>query len=163
MFSDTAYRRMLARIAAKYQDTDGLQLIDRSDLRKIAFLLVRREIHKPCGDTIKDLAPGFSIYRDVTDILATLTPQEFLNIFPPAKNYDGIRHGNKDYFTTMEAINKLPPHVSIGRNINIMDLICDYLNSDIELFAARGMTLTAGLIKLAKDKEAAETVKPCRT
>lgn len=60
-------------------------------------------------------------YKAMTDIIkaaSRLTPEEFMSLFPPDKEYNGEKYMEKDYFTTMKAVKRFPAGKPIGKEIN---------------------------------------------
>jgi hypothetical protein len=54
------------------------------------------------------------------------TPREIIRLFPPTKEYDGARLGCKDYFTTMETVQKRGLDRQLGHRVK--KFLWDYLN-----------------------------------
>jgi hypothetical protein len=67
-------------------------------------------------------------------MIGLLTPREFMNIFPVSKTYDGKKYEIKDYFYTMEMINKHGIDNEIGVD-NVLEFLFDYVNPTIDLYA----------------------------
>ena len=60
-------------------------------------------------------------YKAMTDIVkaaSRLTPEEFMSLFPPDKEYNGEKYMEKDYFTTMKAVKRFPAGKPIDKGIN---------------------------------------------
>lgn len=74
----------------------------------------------------------------IISYMRSLTPREFINIFPINKEYDGIKQEMKDYFYTMNMIKALPQDKPIGANI--FNFLLDYTNIYINIFAAKIMS-----------------------
>ena len=64
--------------------------------------------------------------------IGCLTPQEFVRLFPITKEYDGVKHGVKDYFYTIEKINAMPDE-PIGEE-NVSEFLFNYCNRDIDRY-----------------------------
>ena len=77
----------------------------------------------------------FEFADTVMSMMANLTPREFMNLFPIAKEYDGDKWGIKDYFYTMEYIKKLSPDEPIGDKIQ--DFLWNYTNREIDAFLVK--------------------------
>ena len=85
--------------------------------------------------TREDVANRFQFADTVMSMMANLTPREFMNLFPIAKEYDGDKWGIKDYFYTMEYIKKLSPDEPIGDKIQ--DFLWNYTNHEIDAFLVK--------------------------
>lgn len=65
--------------------------------------------------------------------IAHLTVKDFIQMFPPDKNYNGRRDDSKDYFSTMQYIRSFEQDEAIGKG-RVDELICEYSNEDIKRF-----------------------------
>ena len=127
----TAYIRMIESLDAKYPNSIPA---GTADYMRLAYLFVMA-INSIDRDA-KDRAGALHLaYEATRSILARLTPEQFTQAFPPAKRYDGHKYQCKDYFTTMQAVSKLPLGQPIGEAID--DLLWDYMNDDTEGFLIR--------------------------
>ncbi len=70
--------------------------------------------------------------ESVSDRIGCLTPQEFVQLFPITKEYDGEKYGVKDYFYTIEKINAMPDE-PIGQE-NVSEFLFNYCNRDIDRY-----------------------------
>jgi hypothetical protein len=61
--------------------------------------------------------------------MGLLTPDEFIKIFPVEKHYDGGQYGNKDYFSTMDELQKIGMDRPIGQHAE--SLLFDYQNPHV--------------------------------
>ncbi|RIJ64157.1 phage infection protein [Rummeliibacillus sp. POC4] len=77
----------------------------------------------------------FEFISAIKGMMSLLTPNEFMNIFPITKNYDGDKYGMKDYFYTRDYIRTLGTNHSIGENIS--DFLWEYWNLDILDFSVK--------------------------
>ena len=68
------------------------------------------------------------------DAISVLTPRELTQIFPITKRYDGARWQEKDYFYTMDKLSRINMDRPIREQVEVFDLLLDYINRDIELF-----------------------------
>lgn len=93
---------------------------------KTIFLFVRylNAIGKAYPDKEKLLIQ----YYAVVELIGRLTPRELIKIFPIDKVYDGT----KDYFYTMNALNRIGMDTQIDKNAAA--LIGDYMNWDLHIF-----------------------------
>lgn len=92
-------------------------------------------LEEPQFYTRKDIENRFKFADNVMSMMANLTPREFMNLFPVAKEYDGHRWETKDYFYTTEYIKKLAPDEPIGNKIE--DFLWNYTNREIETFIVK--------------------------
>lgn len=75
---------------------------------------------------------NFQFAESIKAFMGSLTPKEFMTIFPIDKVYDGRKCGFKDYFSTMEYINTLEQDKPIGGEIE--NFLWEYMNSTIHIF-----------------------------
>ena len=66
----------------------------------------------------------------VLEALKSRTPRQIMRMFPPTKEYNGERTGCKDYFTTMQAVNRFAPDKRLGHRVNAF--LWDYMNPHLE-------------------------------
>lgn len=106
------------------------------DIRKrIALYGVRYIAMMPQSETRKEAESDLQFISILKQILAKMTLNEFMNVFPIKKEYDGEKWGVKDYFSTIEEIQGMDPLATIGKNID--HLLAEYWNDDIyRLFVA---------------------------
>ena len=69
----------------------------------------------------------------VLKLISRQTPRQFMRIFPVSKEYDGRRWQSKDYFTTMEMIERIGMDTPIG---NAFEFLWDYVNLHTRTFLA---------------------------
>lgn len=79
----------------------------------------------------------FECVQIINAYIGKLTPQQFLNIFPPRKDFNGHKRECKDYFSTMEAVRELPTDQPIGDNA--LEFLWDYMNWDVCSYVVAGM------------------------
>lgn len=142
----SAYGRILARVDEKLDEQLEQDYVDRTSLKQFAYVLVKLFGYQPKATTAEEADTNFRFFCSTKTALSLLTPREFLATFPPDKQYDGERYGEKDYFTTMEAVSSYPQDVPIGKDI--MYFLSDYMNEDINIFVIEGMCLTGDMYSL---------------
>lgn len=81
--------------------------------------------------TDDELSEWFNQINQIGNMISLLTPREFMNIFPITKDYDGCKHGVKDYFFTMNVIRKMGIDHSIDEPY---EFLFDYMNWDIQSY-----------------------------
>ena len=92
------------------------------------------DINKP-----EVIEAGFDTLEFVSHVLRYFTPNEFMQMFPVEKDYDGHRYDVKDYFTTMETVRGIGIHNRIGDRVE--DFLFDYCNDDIDEYMVTWMTI----------------------
>ncbi|KAA5806505.1 hypothetical protein [Thermoanaerobacterium thermosaccharolyticum] len=102
----------------------------------------------------EDLIYHFKLMVIIIDLMATLTPKEFMIIFPIKKDYDGKKYGFKDYFYTMDYIKMLDVDSLIGDKI--FDFLWEYTNDDITEFMVKLMLTISHLRKAEGETTIAE-------
>jgi len=78
--------------------------------------------------------------------MSTLTPLEFVNIFPIKKYYDGQKYEIKDYFYTRDYIKGLEQETPIGKEIEMF--LWEYTNKEIRHFNVKLMKDISNLRRL---------------
>jgi len=89
---------------------------------------------------MKDARELHSMYDSVITLLSSLTPSQLVRMFPIDKYYDGEKYEMKDYFSTREALDRLPQDEPIHLHTDMFELMWDYCNPHIRhlLTAAMG-------------------------
>ncbi len=90
----------------------------------------------------------------IEDLISKLTPNELITIFPIEKQYDGSKYEVKDYYSTMEELNKIGMDTPIGDNT--IELMFDYQNHYIHEFAITKMLILSALRRLQGKQGIAE-------
>ncbi|MBG9830778.1 hypothetical protein [Bacillus wiedmannii] len=139
----------------KKQDKETTSL-SRDTYRKAIFAGVRY-ISKSKNDVLNYdyLMNRFLLISYLQNLMKVLTPRDFITMFPIDKNYDGDRYEMKDYFFTMNEINKIGMDTPIGENIT--EFLWDYQNfKDITLFNLASMSILSKLQKMQGKKTLSE-------
>lgn len=134
------YLKAFMGIAKEYDNPERT----RQQLKQIVYygvMSITYNNHK--ATTYKQAETGFTLVSTMEALIGQLTPEEFINTFPVAKEYRGHKYGMKDYFSTMNYINKLEPGKPIGDNA--LDLIWNFSNRDICIFSVQGMEYLSAL------------------
>lgn len=92
-----------------------------------------------------------NVMFSLTDMMAGLTPTEFMQLFPIPKEYDGDKYGMKDYFSTMEYVKGFPQDGPIGEE-NILDFLMGYYNPDILKFEVGMLSMISGIRRMDGQK-----------
>ena len=101
-------------------------------------------------DTLEEAEDFHKFVMAVSEFIGRLTPNEFMNMFPITKEYDGHKWGMKDYFYTMEYINTLERDKSIkAQNIDggVMGFLWEYHNREVRMFTVKLSASTSNLQK----------------
>ncbi|EOA3903589.1 hypothetical protein ACE41A_08805 [Bacillus cytotoxicus] len=97
----------------------------------------------------------FILIGYLKNLMKVLTPRDFITIFPIDKEYDGDRYEMKDYFFTMDEINKIGMDKPIGEKI--LEFLWDYQNfKDITRFNLAAMRILNNLQKMKGKKTLTE-------
>lgn len=76
----------------------------------------------------------FQIISLVKNVIGNLTPNEFMQLFPIKKEYDGHKWQSKDYFYTKEYIDGLDLNTPIDEQEDPLMFLWEYVNDDISEF-----------------------------
>lgn len=88
----------------------------------------RRFRHESCFE----IEEAYNSMHNVIMAAAELTPNDFLNMFPIDKKYDGEKYCVKDYFYTMESLKQFPMDKKIGDGI--ITFLNNYYSNHVFLF-----------------------------
>ena len=96
---------------------------------------------KPKSDYLirEHIETEFNFINAITKLMGTLTPGEFMQVFPIEKDYKGHKYGAKDYFYTRDYINTLDPDKPIGPDDEILHFLWEYTNWEITEFVVASM------------------------
>lgn len=97
--------------------------------------------------TRKAAENNFQFGSIIKSLVGLLTPGEFMQVFPIAKEYKGQKRGMKDYFYTRDYINTLDPNEPIGEEQALM-FLWEYTNWDITMFNVNLMGYMSDLREL---------------
>lgn len=73
------------------------------------------------------LESKFGFIVMINYFIGQLTPQEFMNLFPIEKIYDGKKYQAKDYYYTKRYMDSLPQNKSIGKD-KVLRVLWNYTN-----------------------------------
>lgn len=96
----------------------------------------------------------FQFASVIKDLMATLTPKEFMELYPIAKEYNGHKYRMKDYFYTRDYINTLDQDKPIGDEI--LSFIWEYHNWELTEFNIKIMEYISSLRRLDGQPSLAE-------
>ena len=105
-----------------------------TDVKKLIVYGVKIVNAKPKSEyiEIKEAEHDFQFATVITDLMRTLTPKEFMNLYPITKTYDGDKYECKDYFYTINYIKGLNQEQPIGKEI--IKFLWEYQNWEINFF-----------------------------
>jgi len=83
------------------------------------------------------------IIAQIVEAITLLTPNEFVNMFPIDKTYDGDKWEIKDYFYTRDYIDTLEKDVPFGDIEETLNLFWEYQNSTIRRFSVKYLCATS--------------------
>lgn len=99
--------------------------------------------------TFEEISDVFQELCLLEEIMGLLTYNEFINIFPPIKEYDGEKYGCKDYWFTKQFLEQFNLNTEIGSNIDMF--LMDYYSSDIVSYNV-GKYMICDLLRRAEGK-----------
>ena len=138
--------RAYYRIYSKYID-----MMQREDLPFYALTYEEREkflyaivmylvtLDQRSTKNMKDARELHSMYDSVITLLSSLTPSQLVRMFPIDKYYDGEKYEMKDYFSTREALDRLPQDEPMHLHTDMFELMWDYCNPHIRLLLTAAM------------------------
>jgi hypothetical protein len=121
-------------------------------MKKFIYLGTKVVIHKEKHKSLSKelLEYDFTFVNLIKSMMSNLTPNEFINIFPITKDYDGNRWQSKDYFYTMDYIRQMNSNEPIGEKIN--EFLWEYHNWNISMFVVNMMSIASDLRRLDTGK-----------
>lgn len=96
--------------------------------------------------TYDEAVNNFQFANVILSLIGTLTPSEFVNLFPIEKEYKGHKWQMKDYFYTRDYIKSLDPLKPIGEDA--LKFIWEYTNWEITEFNVEIMGYMSSLRRL---------------
>lgn len=123
----------------------------RDEIKKIVFYGIKytNTQHAREASTLKEAELLYEFDTAISNFIGYLTPNEFMNIFPVTKEYEGHKYECKDYFYTMEYLNTLERDKPIkDQSIDegsVIGFLWEYHNWEVRRFT---VTLTTNLSKL---------------
>lgn len=140
--------------------------LTQEELRKICFsgtkyITLKHDIRNSlqaldCLDiTEKSAKTDFWEIEVVITLLGGLTPRNLMIAFPITKEFDGEKWCCKDYYYTMEEINKLDLDTPIGKD-GILELLWDYQNPMLSELYIESLSAASDLRRMQTGKGLAE-------
>lgn len=139
------YVRALKRLYGKHMEMTFECLEGNTELTQQLVFLNVKMFSNLSNSLIHDMdrkmaADSLREYFKTVGMIALLTPRQFMQVFPVAKDYDGEKYEMKDYFFTMEEIEKIGTDNVIGED-RVDLFLMEYWNKDIVNFLVNGMTI----------------------
>lgn len=129
--------------------TTDLRDPDPTVIKKLIFYGVKiiNSRQEPSVITRDETTAKFQFADLIQGLIGLLKPNEFVNLFPITKEYDGARWQTKDYFCTMNYIKSLPDE-PIGNVDSVTKFLFEYHNWEISMFIINLMELASDLRQL---------------
>lgn len=139
----------------------------QEDLMKLAFSAVKYinaidEVHTICrrldmeyNRTLREAQAAFTMMDLTVAVLGYINVCNLSTMFPVAKEYDGEKWCCKDYFFTMDVLNKMDWDKPLGKE-GMLDLLWDYQNDDLRNFLSEYLSATSELYRAETGKGLAE-------
>lgn len=129
------YAQALQRLYQKHLDMTLEDLVGNVTLtQQLVFLSVKTFSNLPAllidGMDRKTAEETLMECFKTVGMIATLTPGQLMQVFPVDKDYDGEKWQTKDYFYTMERIEKIGLDNVIGED-RVDGFITEYHNNDV--------------------------------
>ncbi|MDV6040399.1 hypothetical protein N7X28_28690 [Bacillus sp. SM-B1] len=136
----TIYSRLLVKATnERVQQLAETGTCDKDTLKKITLFGVKFFNQLKNIDSYEGLLAKFQLISGVKEVISELTPRELMTVFPISKEYKGKKHGTKDYFSTMKAVDEIGIDTKIGDNVS--ELLFEYHDwNDIFEFVVTSMT-----------------------
>lgn len=120
---------------------------DKADIFKIIY----HGVHAAnMLDKYADPNARLELFEHVNAMIALLTPQELMRIFPVDKKYDGEKWQCKDYFSTMEAMREHGLDKPIGDGV--YNFLWDYMNRALITYSVKYMSAMSDIYKAQTGK-----------
>lgn len=100
--------------------------------------------------TRAEIEYNFDMIELIKATMTGLTPNDFVNLFPITKEYDGEKYCMKDYFSTVESLKTYDMDQRIGHKL--IDFLWDYRNTELDEFTVEVMMAASDMRKLQGEK-----------
>ena len=146
------YKRNFKRVLQSIIDKSFKNKDDAvTSFRKAVFYGVKTVVTYPKNEylTREKLMERFEETEMVKMLIEFLSPIELMQVFPVDKQYDGFKYETKDYFSTMEMLNKLDINTSFrDKKVDINMILMGYENIFITVFMLEIVNMIDGFRKL---------------
>ena len=136
------YYSMHKKSFAKCCENPDIHKMNPNDMGKAIYHGVKM-VNLMNINTVGGVEESLTFIRYIQALIRFITPNQLIRTFPIDKIYDGARWGSKDYFSTMEALNKHGLDTIIGNAVD--DILWDYMNMDIVMMQVQLMSLAGKL------------------
>jgi len=121
-----------------YNENQIFSLLNGLDLETIDKLVLYgvKTVNTNPMPNMDDIEEELKFMGKIQYYMGFLTPSEFVNLFPIAKEYDGLKYGAKDYFYTRDYIATLPDE-PIGNVDKVFEFLWEYQNLEVSKFLAK--------------------------
>lgn len=92
----------------------------------------------------------FALISSINGYAEEITPRELMQVFPVSKVYDGEKWETKDYFYTMDVLQKHGLDKPMGEDA--MEILFDYTNIHITMFAVATMSAISAMRRYNGEK-----------
>lgn len=136
-----------AFVNAMLKSTETTIKEDRDRLKQIAYYAVKQvaeKERKAINLTWEQAQAEFSFICVTKDILQMLTIEEYVNLFPIPKEYDGEKYQTKDYYYAVKEFAKYNSNEPLGKN-NLEYVLWDSMNLDLFRFQAYTFSVMSAL------------------
>lgn len=155
--SEPSYRVYARAIDRFAESRNKIKTMSKDDFKKLLYLQVKyveavnkeKSLRNDIDFYKKSPMERFKLLDAIVQEIGVLTPTELLQMFPVDKYYKGHKIQFKDYFYTMNEINKLDLDKSIGAKI--FELLWDYQNWTLTFFMLEVMS-TMNLVGMYQGK-----------
>lgn len=96
--------------------------------------------------TREEIEDNFNLIQLIQLMMEKLTPNEFVNLFPIKKEYDGVKWCSKDYYTTIDMLAAYDMNKPLGDKLN--DFLWDYQNDDVREFMVNVISTASDIRRL---------------
>lgn len=126
MNKSTIYSRMFMDII--YSISEKKVIIDHELKKKMLFYGVKSMSYERNSRTV-DRDVRMETITIIKGVISEITFEEFVNMFPLDKHYDGAKYESKDYFSAMDYLQTVDMKEKIGDKLE--NLLDSYYNKDI--------------------------------
>lgn len=122
---------------------------NRNLLKKIVYYGVKI-VNEIEGDNLdyNQKLKLFDFIEAIKTSISLLTPNELITVFPVDKQYDGDKYQVKDYFFTMNELQKIGmDNIIMG---NVESLLWDYENKEVRKFLVNSLSVLSYLERVEK-------------
>ena len=131
------YLRAYIRVLKQHMQELEEEREEKETLLKVVFYGIKTALLEPKPTSYKESIVEFQTISALKQIIAKLTPNEFMNMFPVEKDFKGYKYEMKDYYSSMEYVNTLDLNKPIGDNV--LMLLGEYMNKDIHRFFVKSV------------------------